>query len=166
MLDIWQWDHPSSPLVLVPHHTCFTPSDREKAFHEWVDRGYEGVVLKNPEAHYDESRAWLKVKKENTWDVQVTGFTPGLGKWAGTVGSLQIEVLTPTGILRSIGNVNAGSQRDRDDFLRRLEGKSREEIIRMGLILEVGGQELTQDRMIRFPRIVRERKDRSLPQVL
>lgn len=62
-------------------------------------RGGEGIMLKHVQAPYEpgkRSRWWLKVKAVETADGVILGYNPGEGKYAGTVGSIQIGQYDPT----------------------------------------------------------------------
>jgi DNA ligase 1 len=55
--------------------------------------GYEGVMVKDPDGLYDfkRSHVWMKVKPEDTIDVEVTGWKEGTGKYKGQLGALTFK---------------------------------------------------------------------------
>lgn len=50
--------------------------DKEALLEEVWGRGGEGIILKRSDAPYGESTAWVKVKREESYDVVVMGFEP------------------------------------------------------------------------------------------
>jgi hypothetical protein len=68
----------------------------------------EGVVAKHK---YSVDRNWIKIKRSDTVDLVVTGFTEGKGKYAGSLGVL--EVVGPTGEYGKVGSFSiTDEQRD------------------------------------------------------
>lgn len=64
--------------------------------------GYEGVMLKDPDAFYAEDegsrpRAWYKMKKRDSFDGWIDGFIPGEAGWTGLVGGLKVWAYLPNG---------------------------------------------------------------------
>lgn len=53
-----------------------------------VDKGGEGVILKNPEHVYEckRSKNWIKLKEVNECDLEIVGWYPGEGKREGFIG--------------------------------------------------------------------------------
>jgi len=68
----------------------------EKVYEDYVEAGGEGVILKNPYAQYHPGKRpannWYKVKKFETMEVIVTGFTAGQGKYEGMIGAIEFQV--------------------------------------------------------------------------
>lgn len=64
----------------------------EAIYSDIVERGGEGVILKNPHAEYAEGKRpqnhWYKVKKYESDEFVIIGFDPGKGKYEGMVGAL------------------------------------------------------------------------------
>lgn len=124
-------------------------------YHKIVDAGGEGVILKNLFATYGESGAWVKVKKEPTVDVVVTGFTDAkfgvTGQYFGQIGAAKISVYTTKGQLVEVGKVSGmddDTRRDMSDNPGRW----------IGTVIEVAAQEFAKDRL-RHPRYRRRRDD-------
>lgn len=69
--------------------------------------GVEGVIIKNKDSVYvDGGRprdTWLKVKSEKTFDVVVTGFTDGKGKYLDQIGALEFSALDSSGKMVYVG---------------------------------------------------------------
>lgn len=117
--------------------------------------GYEGIMIKDPNAGYEckRSHAWLKVKPTITVDLSVVGVEEGTGRNEGRLGALICEG-DDNG--RTI-TVNVGSgftDSDRDSFW---TGKSN----LFGRVVEVQADAVTQNQdgsfSLRFPRFVRFR---------
>lgn len=55
-----------------------------------IDAGYEGIIIKDPQApyHFKRSKAWLKTKAINSATLKIVGVTEGKGKRAGKIGAL------------------------------------------------------------------------------
>jgi len=65
----------------------------EKAYADYLDQGYEGVMLKDPKHLYSfkRNKTWRKLKPFDTADLTVTGVIEGKGKYAGMMGALQCK---------------------------------------------------------------------------
>jgi hypothetical protein len=66
---------------------CKTKEEMEEYFNDYVAKGGEGVVIKNPLGSYEHkrSRNCLKKKKFETEEFEIVTFVEGAGNWAGTV---------------------------------------------------------------------------------
>jgi DNA ligase-1 len=53
-----------------------------------IEKGGEGVILKNPDHVYEckRSKNWIKLKEVNECDLEITGWYPGEGKREGFIG--------------------------------------------------------------------------------
>ena len=117
--------------------------------------GYEGIMLKDPEAGYECKRsvAWLKLKPFIEVSLEVTDVEEGTGRNVGKLGAL---VCSGTDDQRQIVvNVGSGfSDTDRDSFW-----TSRSRVI--GQIVEVRADAVTKNQdgtySLRFPRFLRFR---------
>ena len=119
---------------------------RDKA----VNEGREGIVVKNPESSYGQSNSWLKLKKFDTVDCFVTGLvvTPEMER-TGVTRSWSVGVYDENGQVVEIGNV--GSMVEQVDPSR----------VKKGSVIEVRFQEVTRDRKLRAPFIIRVRHDKT-----
>lgn len=91
-------EHPIQMPTQVPY--------TEEGTRALIDEGWEGAIVKDPNAPYQSGRrspSWLKFKAIWTEDVVVTGATEGKGKWAGSVGALTIAQVGPDGRLVPLG---------------------------------------------------------------
>lgn len=117
--------------------------------------GYEGIMIKDPNAGYEckRSTAWLKLKPFIEVSLTVVAVEEGTGKNVGKLGALVCEGVDDNRSIR----VNCGSgftDSDRDTFW-----SARKEII--GDIVEVRADAITQNQdgsySLRFPRFLRFR---------
>lgn len=82
------------PQRLVVPRILAADADRVAAvFSEAVDAGYEGIVIKDPEAPYAAGRraaSWVKVKPRHTLDLVVLGAEWGHGRREGKLSNLHL----------------------------------------------------------------------------
>ena len=146
-----------------------TANTRKKVAKGYLDAGLEGAILKDPNAGYNSSRAWLKWKERTTVDVLITGWEKGAkgGKYAKTLGAFKVSVIDgATNKLREIAKVVPGDDETREKHYKILNGMSNKKIREMAAVVELEGQSWTKDGRIRHPRIIRYRLDRSDPNVI
>jgi ATP-dependent DNA ligase len=115
-----------------------------------ISEGREGIVVKNPESTYGQRNSWLKVKRFDTVDVFVIDYqdTQELRR-TGVARSWSVGVYDDYGNVVELGNV--GSTVERVDPRQ----------VKKGSVVEVRFQELTRDRKLRAPFIVRIRHDKT-----
>jgi ATP-dependent DNA ligase len=74
---------------LIVQHEQFEDSN----YQAYVERGGEGVILKNPRARYVPGKrpanVWYKLKKYDTIDVRIIGYKRGQGKYEDQIGSIE-----------------------------------------------------------------------------
>jgi len=120
-----------------------------------ISGGYEGIMLKNPEASYECKRsvAWLKLKPFIEVSLEITNVEEGTGKNVGRLGAL---VCSGDDEGRDV-RVNVGSGFS-DDLRTQLWGV-RDSVL--GQIVEVRADAITQNQdgtySLRFPRFLRFR---------
>lgn len=96
---------------------------------------YEGLVLR-------QGNTWIKVKGQETYDVEIRGIVEGTGKYKGMLGAF----------ITSKGKVGTGfSDEERKLFF---------DQVLIGAIVEVECQKLTPDGKFRHPRFKRMRFDK------
>jgi DNA ligase-1 len=117
--------------------------------------GYEGIMLKDPEAYYEckRSASWLKLKPFIEVSLAVVDFEEGTGRNVGKLGALVCEGVDDDRRIRV--NVGSGfSDNNRDEYW-----VDRESII--GHVAEVRADAVTQNQdgsfSLRFPRFLRFR---------
>lgn len=86
----WRASHCPPSWSVVPHREIAGDDDVRALLHEFEARGGEGVMLRDPESHYEHKRSGtlLKVKSMSDLDAAVIGYTAGRGQHAGRVGAL------------------------------------------------------------------------------
>ena len=116
----------------------------------WEALGYEGAMVKSPNAVYKfgRSKHMLKVKSFSDIDLKVIGFKEGTGKHVGKLGSILVDC---NGVEVNVGSGFDDEQRteiwnNRDAYL--------------GMTAEVKYQEVTPDGSLRFPTFVYWRLDK------
>ncbi len=160
VIQTWRNEH----VLEVVRLQVQTADDKRAFMTECLDFGYEGIVLKNPNSGYYDRLNWLKVKQHTSTDAIVHGFKMGNGKYKSTLGALKCSVIDDvTGELVSICAVAPTTDSKRDELFVRLNGLSKEEILDLGIIVELECQGWTKDNRMRHPRIKRFRLDRSEP---
>ena len=87
-------------------------------YDEVTARGGEGLVLKRLAARYvpggRDARTWAKVKRVQSWEYVVTGFTPGKGGFAGAVGAIEFGYRdAETGTIVTVGKCSGMTERQR-----------------------------------------------------
>lgn len=117
--------------------------------------GYEGIMIKDPDAPYETKRttSWLKQKPFIEVSLTVIGTEEGTGKNVGRLGALIVEGTDDGRLIRT--NVGSGlTDADRDSFW-----TDRDDII--GDVVEVRADAVTQNQdgsySLRFPRFLRFR---------
>ena len=168
-------DQAAKYIHLMPSFFTQSEQERKDLYDVFVSKGVtidgvqfptEGVVLKNPNMKYFDSKAILKCKEFVSLDVIVTGWEPGNvgGKWEHSIGALLFSVVNAKGDLVEIGKVIPGDDAKRDEMYQLMKDKTPDEITNcLRIVLEIEGQNWTKDYRIRHPRIVRYRPDRSDP---
>ena len=139
--------------LLTPVNRKTTKPDYEeiKDFHDvCVTNGFEGAMIKDPNAPYKFGRGWevMKFKAFHDADVSVTGWEEGIGKHRGKLGAIKVDY---NGVTVKVGSGFSDELREqiwahRDDYI--------------GRIVEVRYQEVTEDGSLRFPTFVCFRNDR------
>ncbi len=117
---------------------------------EAVKQGREGVVVKNPDSTYGQPKSWLKLKKFDTIDCFVTDYVETQEmKRSGIPRSWSMGVYDDGGRVVEIGDVGST-----------VEGVDPRKV-KKGSVIEVRFQEVTRDRKLRAPFIVRIRHDKT-----
>jgi DNA ligase-1 len=121
-----------------------------KAHNEFVDKGYEGAMIKDPDAFYEFGRSFgmMKLKAFHDVDLSIESLIEGTGKHSGKLGSVVVDY---NGVKVQVGSGFSDELReaiwaDSDNFVKRM--------------IEVRYQEVTPDGSLRFPTFVCFRNDR------
>lgn len=82
----WLLFHPTTTGVM-------SVSTAEELYDRYTSGGLEGLMLKRLNFNYVFGRSsdWMKMKPENEKDGFITGYTEGLGKFSGLIGSVEID---------------------------------------------------------------------------
>lgn len=140
---------------LVDLDTKQGKTDFKRINQKAISGGYEGIMIKDPNAPYEckRSTAWLKLKPFIEVSLEVVAVEEGTGRNVGKLGAVVCEGTDDGKNIR----VNVGSgfaDADREEFW-----TSRNEII--GQIVEVRADAITQNQdgtySLRFPRFLRFR---------
>jgi len=80
-------------LKLGVSQTVYSIEKLKEINNKYIAEGFEGVIIKDPEAPYayKRSKAWLKMKAINSTTLKVVAIELGKGKRAGKVGALICE---------------------------------------------------------------------------
>ena len=143
--------HVQYPNISFVPHTVVTSHDAiMEKYQEYLDRGYEGAIVKSENGLYQDSRTWdwMKLKTTTTEDCPVLGIFEGTGKYSGMVGGLIVR----------FGDVDVRVGSGLSDLQRASWMVDPDEII--GAIVEVAFQEVTQDGSMRHPRLKCVRGDK------
>jgi ATP-dependent DNA ligase len=115
-----------------------------------VKEGREGVMVKNPQSTYGQPNSWLKLKRFDTVDAFVTGIVETKEmRSMGIPRSWSVAVYDDNKQVVELGNV--GSTVERVDPRK----------VKKGSVVEVRFQEVTRDRKLRAPFILRIRHDKT-----
>ena len=145
-----------------------------------VASGGEGIILKDRKGVYrhdgvnqNRSRAWLKVKRDQTEDCVVMGVQIGRGKTADTFGALILGQYI-NGELTEVGRASGMTNAERRILLglinhipewrfSALEGdKSVQRVIEPRLVVEIEIMERSPKGRLRHPRYLRIRSDKAV----
>lgn len=89
----------------------------------YIAIGYEGAVIKKLDSAYPgkKTKAWQKLKQEETIDAVIISFVPGYGKFAGLPGGLKVEY---KGVISEINGMDLDTMRDMVSFPNKYLGKT------------------------------------------
>lgn len=152
------------------------PDNQRRFFKQAIKAGQEGLMAKDPDAHYVPGRRtehWMKLKPAfETLDVVVTGGIWGSGRRRNLLSSLFVAV-QDKGEFKTVGKVGTGfSEVILKDLTARLEPKiivtrGRNVEIEPEMVIEVDFQDIQKTNryaagyVLRIPRFRRERTDKS-----
>lgn len=129
--------------------------NNENTYRGIVSRGGEGVILKRVYSNYYEgerNKGWLKVKKSDTYDGVILGFTEGQGKYATVIGSIVVGQLLD-GTMTEVATISGMNDEDRLKF-----SENKKDFV--GMCVEFKAQQKTEARY-RHPVFIRLRPDKS-----
>jgi ATP-dependent DNA ligase len=115
-----------------------------------IAAGAEGIICKNPTSEYGDSNSWLKLKRFETIDCFVIDYedTPDY-KRTGVPRSWLVGLYDDSGHVVEIGKVGS--------FVEKVDPRK----VKKRSVVEVRFQEVTRDRKLRAPFILRVRQDKT-----
>jgi DNA ligase-1 len=80
-------------IVVVPSIMVATEAQVEHLLGQFMAEGYEGAVLKNPDAPYifDRSGYWVKIKPQQEADLEIYDVEEGEGRLRNCVGAIKVR---------------------------------------------------------------------------
>lgn len=131
---------------------CQGVQDLKKCLDDVIQKGGEGVMLRQPGSLYVNGRSstLLKVKQFYDDEALVVGYKPGKGRLQGTMGGLECKL--PNGVEFTIGTGFSDAQRHKPP--------------KKGSVVSFKFQELSNSGTPRFPVYLRERTDMTWKDVL
>lgn len=156
----------SDKVIMVQTKLANSFQEAEQIFEYWIDKGLEGIIMKQPDAvyHFSTSSArnpgWIKMKGELSDEFKVVGIAMGNKncKWEGKCGSLLIEKRGKSGESIIVG-VASGLTDYHHNNLSEIDNQilytqPNGEVINIkGKLVEVVYDQETSDGSLRFPRI-------------
>ncbi|HEX2022302.1 MAG TPA: ATP-dependent DNA ligase [Candidatus Thermoplasmatota archaeon] len=168
----------SGPLSASPARRVASVDEAKALFEAARGRGNEGLMFKSLGAPYEfgkRGQSWLKLKRPfATLDVVVTAAEVGHGKRAGLLSDVTFAVRGPGGALLNVGKAYTGLTNEEiarmTTILKSItyERHASVHLVHPEIVLEVAFDSVTRSERhksgfaLRFPRIVRWRKDKPL----
>lgn len=81
-------------IIVAPHTEVMNEEELGEYYTKALEDGFEGILMKDPDAPYNNkrSKAWLKKKPVATLDGTITGFYEGRGKNKESLGGFNVMV--------------------------------------------------------------------------
>ncbi len=132
---------------IIPQYPIHSRAQLQSFFHQIVQNGGEGVVVRDPKARYERKRSSkiLKLKPFLDDECEVVGYTKGKGKYEGLVGALRCR-------LKSGQTIKLGSGLKKTDRI---------DPPKIGDIVTFKYNSLTKKGLPRFPVFLRMRERRK-----
>lgn len=149
----------SAHVRVAPWNEIKNEADAWEYASKYNKEGYEGAVVKDINSMYtfDRAKTWMKLKFQDTLDLEVIAVEEGKGRNAGRLGALVCKLEKPVtfnGKLFDTVNVGSGfNDQQRDEFW-----KNQNEVI--GKTAEVEFQEISEYGVPRFPVFLQIRFDK------
>ena len=139
-------DYNYSPTVeLLETHTVNNEDDIQKKLSYYIERGYEGQMLRSVDGEYEgkRSKGLIKHKEFEDDEFEIVSIEEGKGNWAGAAKRVEIRLKD--------GTTQFSGVRGSFDFLKELLYNANDYI---GTDVTVRYQNKTDDDKLRFPVIV------------
>jgi DNA ligase-1 len=148
-----------SPIQLIPSYRVSNVTEIHSVYESVRSRGLEGLIVKDPKALYHRRRnhGWMKIKAEESVDVQIVDAIEGTGKYVGALGALVVDF---KGVRVNVGS--GFSDEQRKEFWDVYRNGACAEFRLVGCLIEVEYHEVTPDGSLRHPRFKRFRDDKPL----
>ena len=162
---------------IAPQIESDDPAELEQFYHEALDAGHEGIMIKVPSSRYlpgNRGKNWIKIKPEvDTLDLVVIGAEWGEGKRAHVFGSFLLACQENGGLV-TLSKVATGFSDEQlaevfDVLKDKVISQSGKEVrVEPVLVFEVGYSELQKSPnypggfALRFPRFIRIRDDKDI----
>lgn len=177
---VQQLSHRCPYIISVDSTLHLTRGSAKKLFEHYVSLGGEGLILKDPEGRY--GKGWTKWKVEETYDVVITGYQAGQGKFKNMIGAVEFgaydgDTLIPVGKCSGMSDGlvrwEGGSPNRKGSYLvaeddiqpegTRAWFTQGKELL-LGTVIEVKCNGLTKHGNLRHPQFVRWRQDKQAEQ--
>ncbi len=165
---------------ITPQITSERKDTIELFYHEALDAGHEGIMIKNPAASYTpgvRGKDWIKIKPEvDTLDLVVTGAQWGEGKRAHLYGSFLLACYED-GKFLPVSRVATGFSDEQLHWLYQelngdvLSTSGKDLVFEPRLVFETGYSEIQESPTyetgyaLRFPRFIRVREDKGINEI-
>ena len=142
----------SNKIVFVPHFKVSSLEETNMLFKDFVENGYEGLMLKDLNSFYPFKRTndWLKIKPNDDYTLIITEVLEGTGKYTGCLGAVKGYYLEDETISVEVGSGFSDSEREN-------LWKNKEELI--GRKIDIVADSITHKKSFRFPIFKRFRDD-------
>ena len=149
----------SCPIVLCKHHVVESMEQMESFYKSVLDKGGEGIMMKDPKSMYADKRSNYLLKYKPSFDMEavIVGYKDGTGKYKGKLGSFICKQLINKGDHQIIDEVETHefSTSGMDDSIR----ESHTSTHPTGTIITIQYSGLTGSGKPRFARYLRIRDD-------
>jgi len=149
-LDLLATKHTLPNISFVPHRTVSSLEGINTHYADYLERGYEGAIVKQEMGYYQDNRTWdwMKLKGAEPADCTIIGLYEGKGKYVGMAGGLVVDY---NGVEVRVGSGLTDKQR-------LFWWQDQEEII--GRVAEIVYHEETPAGSLRHPRFKKLRGDK------
>ena len=144
----------SEYIKVVKHKVVHSSEEIHDFYNLCLDKGLEGLVLKEPDHYYKRTRSnlWMKMKEAHTIEGRVVDFKEGEGRLKGMLGALIVELANSVS-----ADVGSGfTDKQRKEFCDNRIGKDS----MYGRIIEIEYHERTLDQSLRHARYITTRDDK------